>query len=137
MSSLTDFNDLHQTEGSEAVKACIEHAIDTPPSVADDVEGSVQVSNWAEPKEIKSDLPLAPAFDAKAMLPRFLSSAPPHSSPTLLYNTKRHPPLLLSPVSTCLHKTSLNKRSSRYGFQRQTLRCHTCHSKTHLKIPAA
>lgn len=73
MSSMTDFNDLHQTEGSEAVKACIEHAIDTPPSVADDVEGSVQLSNWAEPKEIKSDLPLAPAFDAKAMLPEALA----------------------------------------------------------------
>ena len=73
MSSMTDFNDLHQTEGSEAVKACIEHAIDAPPSVADDVEGSVQLSNWAEPKEIKSDLPLAPAFDAKAMLPEALA----------------------------------------------------------------
>jgi len=70
---MTDFNDLHQTEGSEAVKACIEHAIDTPPSVADDVEGSVQLSNWTEPKEIKSDLPLAPAFDAKAMLPDALA----------------------------------------------------------------
>ncbi len=73
MSSMTDFNDLHQTEGSEAVKACIEHAIDAPPYVADDVEGSVQLSNWAEPKEIKSDLPLAPAFDAKAMLPEALA----------------------------------------------------------------
>ena len=72
MSSMTDFNDLHQTEGPGAVKACIEHAIDTPPSVADDVESAVQLNNWAEPKEIKSDLPLAPAFDAKAMLPEAL-----------------------------------------------------------------
>jgi len=31
MSSMTDFNDLHQTEGSDAVKVCIEHAINTPP----------------------------------------------------------------------------------------------------------
>jgi hypothetical protein len=73
MSSMTDFNDLHQTEGPEAVKACIEHAIDTPPSVADDVKGSVQLNNWAEPKEIKSDLPNAPLFDAKAMLPDALA----------------------------------------------------------------
>ena len=73
MNSMTDFNDLHQTEGPGAVKACIEHAIDTPPSVADDMEGSVQLNNWAEPKEIKSDLPTAPPFDAKVMLPDTLA----------------------------------------------------------------
>jgi hypothetical protein len=38
------------------------------------MEGSVQLNNWAEPKEIKSDLPTAPPFDAKAMLPDTLAN---------------------------------------------------------------
>ena len=70
---MTDFNDLHQTAGPEAVKACIDLALDSLNSLTTQVEGSVQLSNWSEPKEIKSDLPLAPAFDANALLPTTLT----------------------------------------------------------------
>ena len=73
MSSMTDFNDLHQTAGPEAVKECIDLAFDSPNSVTTHVEASVQLSNWSEPREIKSDLPLAPAFDAKTLLPATLA----------------------------------------------------------------
>ena len=70
---MTDFNDLHQTAGPEAVKACIDLALDSLNSLTTQVEGSVQLSNWSEPMEIKSDLPLAPAFDANALLPTTLT----------------------------------------------------------------
>jgi hypothetical protein len=69
---MTDFNDLHQTAGPEAVKECIDLALDSPNSLTTQVEGSVQLRNWSKPKEIKSDLPLAPAFDATALLPATL-----------------------------------------------------------------
>jgi len=70
---MTDFNDLHQTAGPEAVKACIDLALYSLNSLTTQVECSVQLSNWSEPKEIKSDLPLAPAFDANALLPTTLT----------------------------------------------------------------
>jgi hypothetical protein len=72
MSSMTDFNDLHQTAGPEAVKECIDLALDSPSYAADDLQAIAHLSNWAEPNEIKSDLPLAPAFDATALLPATL-----------------------------------------------------------------
>ena len=72
MSSMTDFNDLHQTAGPEAVKECIDLALDSPAYAADDLQAIAHLSNWAEPNEIKSDLPLAPAFDATALLPATL-----------------------------------------------------------------
>jgi len=70
---MTDFNDLHQTAGPEAVKACIDLALDSLNSLTTQVEVSVQLSNWSELKEIKSDLPLAPAFDANGLLPTTLT----------------------------------------------------------------
>ena len=73
MIKMTDFNDLHQMAGPEAVKECIDLAIDSPNSVTTQMEASVRLSNWAEPKEIQSDLPLAPAFDAKTLLPATLA----------------------------------------------------------------
>jgi phage/plasmid primase-like uncharacterized protein len=68
----SDFNDLHQTAGPEAVKECIDLALDSPSYAADDLQAIAHLSNWAEPNEIKSDLPLAPAFDATALLPATL-----------------------------------------------------------------
>ena len=69
----SDFNDLHQTAGLDAVKECIDHALDSPASFASDAGATVQLSNWSEPKEIKSDIPLAPDFDSKTLLPASLS----------------------------------------------------------------
>jgi putative DNA primase/helicase len=60
----TDFNDLHQYAGLEAVRA----AIDTPvESVAD---GSR--SAWPEPKPIIAELKPVPAFDPDTLLPEVL-----------------------------------------------------------------
>ena len=73
MSSMTDFNDLHQTEGVEAVRECIDLALNSPSYVTTHVEASVQLSDWSEPKEIQSDLPPAPDFDAKTLLPATLA----------------------------------------------------------------
>jgi phage/plasmid primase-like uncharacterized protein len=69
----TDFNDLHQLAGQEAVKECIAAAI---PGTTDTViESNVfsQLLLWTALKEIKTDLPLAPIFDAMTLLPRVLA----------------------------------------------------------------
>lgn len=73
MSSMTDFNDLHQTAGPDAVKECIDLALDSPAFESAHMDASVQLTNWSEPKEIKSDLPLAPVFDVEALLPATLA----------------------------------------------------------------
>ncbi len=58
----TDFNDLAQLSGRAAVKECIENAA-----------FSAGNHQWPEPREVKADLPLAPAFDALALLPQTLA----------------------------------------------------------------
>ncbi len=73
MTNLTDFNDLHQSIGPDAVKHCIDAALN---SVGDCADGSVakcQVATWPTPKEIKTDLPPAPEFDARTLLPPTLA----------------------------------------------------------------
>lgn len=65
MTNLTDFNDLHQSIGPDAVKHCIDAALN---SVA-----TCQIAIWPAPKEIKTDLPPAPEFDARTLLPPTLA----------------------------------------------------------------
>jgi phage/plasmid primase-like uncharacterized protein len=59
----TDFNDLHQLAGMAAVKAGIEAAVGGPAGAGD----------WPAPREIVSQLPEAPAFDAGVLLPKALA----------------------------------------------------------------
>ena len=73
MKNMTDFNDLHQLAGPGAVKECIESAINSVPAPAHSTGATVQSVTWAAPKDIKTDLPLAPDFDAKALLPATLA----------------------------------------------------------------
>jgi phage/plasmid primase-like uncharacterized protein len=69
----TDFNDLHRLTGPDAVKECIDSAITFVASYKVDTGAKGQFGIWPEPKEIKTDLPLAPAFDAKTLLPATLA----------------------------------------------------------------
>jgi len=69
----TDFNDLHQLAGQDAVKACIDAALLYATDTQNGTEVTSQLRMWTEPKEIKTDLPLAPDFDAKTLLPPALA----------------------------------------------------------------
>ncbi len=68
----SDFNDLAQAQGLEAVAACIDVALAAPlaPAFPAQPEGS---QDWPELRELKQDLPNAPPFDAQAMLPKALA----------------------------------------------------------------
>ena len=69
----TDFNDLHLLAGPDAVKQCIDSAINSVADCAIDTGASGQLGIWLEPKEIKTDLPPAPDFDAKTLMPPTLA----------------------------------------------------------------
>ncbi len=58
---LTDFNDLHRHVGSDAVRACIEHAVAQEP-VPD-------IVNWPAPRPITASLKPVPSFDPETLLP--------------------------------------------------------------------
>ena len=73
MNNMTDFNDLHQLAGPDAVKECIDTAISSAAACESATGSKDQLAIWLEPKEIKTDLPLAPAFDAKTLLPATLA----------------------------------------------------------------
>lgn len=73
MNNMTDFNDLHQSAGPDAVKECIDTAISSAVACESAMGSTDQLAIWLEPKEIKTDLPLAPAFDAKTLLPATLA----------------------------------------------------------------
>lgn len=70
---MTDFNDLHQSAGPDAVKACIDDAIESVAASAIDTGATGKLGIWPVPAEIKTDLPLAPEFDAKVLLPATLA----------------------------------------------------------------
>jgi len=73
MNNMTDFNDLHLLAGPDAVKECINAAIDSLASHENSTGTTGLLGVWPAPKEIKTDLPLAPAFDAKTLLPPTLA----------------------------------------------------------------
>lgn len=64
----TDFNDLYQLAGLDAVKACINRAELVTASAT---PGSAEA--WPAPIEIVSGLPPAPEFDASILLPKTLA----------------------------------------------------------------
>ena len=69
----TDFNDLHQLSGAGAVEACIDAALLAATNPESDTDASSQLRTWQVPKEIKTDLPQAPVFEANALLPPTLA----------------------------------------------------------------
>ena len=73
MNNVTDINDLHQLAGPDAVRECIDSASNSVAACAGDTGATGQFGIWTEPKEIKTDLPPAPAFDAKTLLPPTLA----------------------------------------------------------------
>jgi hypothetical protein len=73
MNNMTDFNDLHQLAGPDAVNACIAAALLSANNTEIDMDETSQLRTWPAPTEIKTDLPSAPTFDAKALLPPTLA----------------------------------------------------------------
>jgi hypothetical protein len=73
MNNMTDFNDLHLLAGPDAVKECIDNAINSVAVHGNSTGATGQLGIWLEPKEIKTDLPPAPDFDAKTLLPPTLA----------------------------------------------------------------
>ena len=69
----TDFNDLHQLAGADAVKACIDSAIESAAKCVMDTRAGANFYAWPEPTEIVSQLPVAPEFDAGVLLPKALA----------------------------------------------------------------
>ena len=56
MNTMTDFNDLHRVAGPDAVKECIDSAINSGASCALESAATGQLAVWPDPKEIKTDL---------------------------------------------------------------------------------
>jgi len=73
MSAMSDFNDLHQSEGPDAVRDCFVSAISSIDPNGGDPTGLGDPAQWPLPNEIKTDLPRAPDFDATALLPPVLA----------------------------------------------------------------
>jgi phage/plasmid primase-like uncharacterized protein len=69
----TDFNDLHQLAGLDAVKACIDNAMESVAVKASETAATGQFYQWPAPTEIFSQLPVAPEFDAAVLLPKALA----------------------------------------------------------------
>lgn len=70
----TDFNDLHQTAGAEAVRACIEaarHLQATAFAQGGDFDGFEPGSAWPDPVPLPDTLPAVQAFDPE-LLPEAL-----------------------------------------------------------------
>ena len=63
----TDFNDLHQLAGAQAVKACIEAAIESVAAHASDAGATGQINLWPEPTPLPNALPPVDPFDAELL----------------------------------------------------------------------
>jgi phage/plasmid primase-like uncharacterized protein len=68
-----DFNDLYVLAGRDAVKECIHTAINSAAAFATNTVATGKLDIWLEPMEVKTDLPPAPAFDAKTLMPATLA----------------------------------------------------------------
>ena len=63
----TDFNDLHQMAGAQAVKACIDAAIESVATHASDAGATGQINLWPEPTPLPNALPPVDPFDAELL----------------------------------------------------------------------
>ena len=63
----TDFNDLHQLAGAQAVKACIDTAIESVATHASDAGATGQINLWPEPTPLPNALPPVDPFDAELL----------------------------------------------------------------------
>jgi len=63
----TDFNDLHQLVGLDAVKACIDNATESVADEAMDVSATGQNDQWPEPTPLPNALPPVDPFDAELL----------------------------------------------------------------------
>jgi putative DNA primase/helicase len=63
----TDFNDLHQLAGAQAVKACIEAAIESVAAHASDAPATGQNDLWPDPTPLPNALPPVDPFDAELL----------------------------------------------------------------------
>ena len=63
----TDFNDLHQLAGADAVKACIDAAIESVATHASDAGATGQINLWPEPTPLPNALPPVDPFDAELL----------------------------------------------------------------------
>ena len=73
MNDMTDFNDLHKFAGPDAVKECIDSAIESRFTPNGETATACSLDTWPAPMDVKTDLPPAPQFDAKALLPPTLA----------------------------------------------------------------
>ena len=60
----TDFNDLHQLAGADAVKACLDSAIESVSTNESDTGATGQIDLWPEPTPLPNALPPVDPFDA-------------------------------------------------------------------------
>ena len=60
----TDFNDLHQLAGLDAVKACFDSAIESVATHASGISDTGRFDAWPEPTPLPDALPPVQAFDA-------------------------------------------------------------------------
>ncbi|MFZ2391673.1 DUF3987 domain-containing protein [Rhodoferax sp.] len=63
----TDFNDLHQMAGVDAVKACIDSAIESVAIHLSDAGAIGQIDLWPEPTPLPNALPPVDPFDAELL----------------------------------------------------------------------
>ena len=60
----TDFNDLYLLAGPDAVKACLDSAIESVATCADVISATGQFNEWPEPTPLPNTLPPVQPFDA-------------------------------------------------------------------------
>jgi putative DNA primase/helicase len=63
----TDFNDLHQLAGAQAVKACLDAAVESVATHASDAGATGQNDPWQEPTPLPNALPPVDPFDAELL----------------------------------------------------------------------
>ena len=63
----TDFNDLHQLAGADAVKTCIDNAIKSIAARVDNEWATGHIDTWSEPTPLPNGLPPVDRFDAELL----------------------------------------------------------------------
>jgi putative DNA primase/helicase len=63
----TDFNDLHQLEGAQAVRQCFESATEPVSSDAQDLDNAADADAWLEPMPLPDSLPSVAPLDMELL----------------------------------------------------------------------